>query len=485
MDLPSEYMVYHQAAKLARVTPIIYDSCINSCILYAAEYRDLPLCPFCNEARFKPNGKPRRRFNYFPLIPCLQGFFQSVERVQLMEYQSKFKSSADQISDIFDAVHYQKLLGEHVVVDGKELPHRYFNDSRDIALALSTDSYVLYKRRCGPVATPILLMNYNIPPHLRTHQEHVIYIRIIPGPHQPKNLASFLSPLDDELTQLAFGIPTFGASHATIFNLRAYVLFKLGDIIAIQKFLNIKGHNSIFPYWSCKIKAVRGLGKTHYIPLRPPRGQSREGALTRKADELPAQTHLDFVNTLEQIHDAPSKVAKERIAKQTGIRELPGLRRVGSLDYTRCAPWEWFHLLLENVIPNLVDLWTGQFKGLDIGNGEFRIVPHIWEIIGDETTAAVQDIPATFVRVLGNITMNCSLFTAESWCFWFVYLAPFLLENRFPKKKYYTHMQELSNIMKVTLQFRVTAEEVDDIEERLCKWVEKYEKYVLARYCIC
>ena len=80
--------------------------------------------------------------------------------------------------------------------------------------------------------------------------------------------------------------------------------------------------------------------------------------------------------------------------------------------------------------------------------------------------------------------MNCSLFTAESWCFWFVYLAPFLLENRFPKKKYYTHMQELSNIMKVTLQFHITAEEVDDIEEHLCKWVEKYEKYVLACYRI-
>ena len=83
------------------------------------------------------------------------------------------------------------------------------------------------------------------------------------------------------------------------------------------------------------------------------------------------------------------KAAKERIAKETGIRGLPGLHRVGSLDYARSAPWEWFHILLENIIPNLVDLWTGQFKGLDIGDNKFKIAPHIWEAIGEETAVAV------------------------------------------------------------------------------------------------
>ena len=395
-----------------------------------------------------------------------------------MKYRFNFESRPNNVSDIFDGAHYQKLLKERVVVDGEELEHHYFSDHRDVALALCTDSYLLYKRRNAPLAMPLLLLNYNIPPTLRTHHKYLICIRIIPGPHHPKNLGSFLSPLDKELAQLACGVPTFDGSEKGTFDLHAYVIMKLGDIPTVQKFLNIKGHNSIFPCRSCKIKAVRGLGKTHYVPLRPPK-QSGQGSVSWKAEDLPLRAHQDFLDVFQEIRDAPTKAAKERIAKETGIRGLPGLHRVGSLDYAQSIPWEWFHVLLENIIPNLIDLWTGQFKGLNIGDDEFKIAPHIWEAIGEETTAATEHIPASFVRVIYNVATQHSLFIAESWCFWFVYLAPLLLENRFPKNKYYTHMRKLSELMKLTLQFQITVEQVDDIERRFQKWVEKYEKSVL------
>ena len=57
-----------------------------------------------------------------------------------------------------------------------------------------------------------------------------------------------------------------------------------------------------------------------------------------------------------------------------------------------------------------------------------------------------------------------------------MYLAPLLLENRFPKNKYYMHMPEFSELIKLTLRFQITAEQVDDIEQRFQKWVQKYEK---------
>ena len=81
-----------------------------------------------------------------------------------------------------------------------------------------------------------------------------------------------------------------------------------------------------------------------------------------------------------------------------------------------------------------------------------------------------------FVRVLANIATNCSLFTAKSWSFWFVYLAPKLLEGQFPKQKYNRHMCELGEIMKVTLQLRVSHEQLDDIESHIVEWVQKYER---------
>ena len=61
------------------------------------------------------------------------------------------------------------------------------------------------------------------------------------------------------------------------------------------------------------------------------------------------------------------------------------------------------HLFLENLTKNLMNLWTGKFKGLDVGSEDYEIAPAVWEEIGRETAAAVKDIPADFVRALRNI----------------------------------------------------------------------------------
>ncbi|KAF9219822.1 hypothetical protein BS17DRAFT_685476, partial [Gyrodon lividus] len=84
----------------------------------------------------------------------------------------------------------------------------------------------------------------NLPPHFRTHLEHLICLGVIPGPHQPKDYESFLAPLDDECALLATGVHTFDALSRSHLNLHAYILFKDGDIVAIEKLLNIKGHNA-------------------------------------------------------------------------------------------------------------------------------------------------------------------------------------------------------------------------------------------------
>lgn len=121
------------------------------------------------------------------------------------------------------------------------------------------------------------------------------------------------------------------------------------------------------------------------------------------------------------------------------------------------------YLLFENVVQNLVHLWMGNFKGLDEGVGQYVIPSHIWKIIGMETVAAVRDIPAAFVRSLGNIAEDRSHFTAEGWAFWFIYLAPILLKSRL-HNCCYKHMVQLVDIMKTCIQFSLTCDEVDEIE---------------------
>lgn len=125
------------------------------------------------------------------------------------------------------------------------------------------------------------------------------------------------------------------------------------------------------------------------------------------------------------------------LMKFYGINGLPALHRVFSLDFSRSFPWEWMHLFLENICTNLVDLWTRRFKGLDEGFKHYELAPHIWEQVRCKTAEAVKDIPASFVRILTNIATDHGGFTAESWCFWFVHIAPIVLEGRFHRPKYY------------------------------------------------
>ena len=134
------------------------------------------------------------------------------------------------------------------------------------------------------------------------------------------------------------------------------------------------------------------------------------------------------------------------------------------------------HLFLENIIPTLVDHWTGHFKGLDSGHEDYKIPTVVWLQIGKETACVVSTLPSAFVQVLGNIAQDCLLFTAEAWGFWFMYLAPIVLKDRFSSDKFYKHVLLLVHIMLKMIKFTLTMTEMDEIEERLVQWVMLYER---------
>ena len=258
MDIDSEFRIVRRMSTLTEIQIRYYDCCINSCILFVLEYKECELCPHCNEERFDSQGKARQRFGYIPLIPRLQGYFQNCKLIELMSYRSEYKQSDDSISDIFDSDAYRTLCSQDVEADGRKIGHKFFSDPRDIALSLCIDSFLLFKRRRGgPSGTPILLKNHNVPPWLNNQLKYLICVGLISGPKQPKELRTFLMPLEEELVQLAHGVPTFDCTSEGIFDLHAYDILQTGDMVSIEKFLGIKGHNAIFPCRSCRIQAVR------------------------------------------------------------------------------------------------------------------------------------------------------------------------------------------------------------------------------------
>src|SRR5882762_1775119 len=159
-----------------------------------------------------------------------------------------------------------------------------------------------------------------------------------------------------------------------------------------------------------------------------------------------------------------------------GINGDPALHRVSSVDLVQCYPWDWMHLFLENIVPTLIKLWMGKFKGLDVGSGKYEIAKEVWAEIGCETVDAVKDIPSAFVWSISNIAIDRSYVTAEGWGVWFMYLAPFLLRDRFADAKYYHHLCSLVDIIKTCLQFEITEQKVDELEEKIHAWVRLYEE---------
>ena len=72
--------------------------------------------------------------------------------------------------------------------------------------------------------------------------------------------------------------------------------------------------------------------------------------------------------------EVASKKRKE-LAKRYGIKGVPILSCVSSISFPSSFPFDFMHLIWENLIPNLIEFWTGVFKDLDHDGKDYIIEP--------------------------------------------------------------------------------------------------------------
>jgi hypothetical protein len=455
-----------------------YSCCINSCICFVGPYKDLTKCPHCHEVARDVKGKPRHVFAYLPLIPRLQAMVANDERSKKMNYRGSYKHESGNIRDVFDGSHYQHLLRKPLPTGNSEnsRPSFYFSDKRDIALGLSTDGFAPFKQR-NKTCWPLILFNYNLPPDIRFQKRYCISLGTIPGPKKPHDMDSFLWPLVQELHQLEKGVKTFDPSSRSLFLLRAYLIIVFGDIPAIAMIMRMKGANGVSPCRICNIKAVRGGGSnTYYVPLRRdtiPNANPKQ----YNPSTLPLRKHDELLSQAAEVEDAQSNTAREKLAKEYGIKGTPILSTIMSITFPSSFPFDFMHVIWENLIPNLILLWTGNFKDLDHEDQDYIIEPRAWNEIGVATAQAKRTIPSIFGAPIPNIATHRSQMTAEMYSNWTLFIAPIVLRNRFKKAKYYKHFVTLVDLLKRCLAFEFTEEDIGYIDEGFQKWVQDYEKY--------
>ena len=480
-DISSWQVTSRHIQCLSGFKPVRYDCCPDSCVCYTGPYEKYDACPVCGKAWYKPNStQPRSYFAYLPIIPRLRAMVANPRLAKEMRYRSQYEDESQEgiMEDIFDGDLYKSLLNKLIMVAGKNLPFHHFSDHRDIALGVSMDGVSVFKKR-SKTCLPLLLFNYNLPPDTRFHMNNIIPAGIIPGPKKPVDMDSFLHPLVQELVQLEIGTTAFDGLSKVVFLLHAHLLVVSGDIPAVAVLMRMKGHNGFSPCRMCKIVGVKASSSnTYYVPLHR-RNVSGSSSGPYDPSNLPMRTHNGFIDEANQVQFARTLTLEQNLATEFGIKGIPLLSSLGSLSFPASFPYDFMHLVWENLIPNLVLFWTGCFKELRHEGMGYSLDDSVWTDICRISAEAGDTIPAAFgCRVPDMSTQRWQL-TAESWEVWTLYIAPIVLYGWFTEEKYYKHFQRLVHLLKLCLEYELPMEKVAKIENGFIRWVEDYERSVI------
>lgn len=465
---------------LARTRPALYPCCINSCLAYLGANLDLTHCPYCKEPKLNAAGKPRKFFRYCSVIDSLKSMFSNPDLVEKMAYRHRFESKEDIIQDIFDGKIYKQLQESNITVGGRDTGRKFFAAATDVALGMSTDGFAPFKSR-KQTCWPLLLFNLNLPPDLRFLLQYIICCGVIPGPRKPKDFDSFMFPFVAEMLELALGVedvPSLPGLAA--FTLYAFLIFYCGDMPAVNMVMKMKGHNGMVPCRMCKIKGVlKPTGKkgdhTYYVPLKPPFTMASQ---YQEYDplHLPLRTHNDFLREAALVDAAPTQKEAEILATLYGINGVSILVHLSSLFFPFSFPFDFMHLIYENLIKNLLDFFSGTFKDLDHEGQPYCLDSTVWEAIGKATAASGATIPGAYGARPRDFSKDRTGVTADMLSFWALYLGPIYLEKKFAKQEFYDHFVELVKLINLCLQFELHVDDLETIRQGFAQWVVDYER---------
>lgn len=263
--------------------------------------------------------------------------------------------------------------------------------------------------------------------------------------------------------------------------MQAFLILVFGDIPAISMLMHMKGHNGISPCRWCKIKGVQIPGKPKSPQYVPHNCQGHPAVphedQIRNPLDLPMRTHENFMADAHEVASAPLKKDQEDLAKACGIKGVPLLASLSSLSFPHSFPYDFMHLIWENVIKNLFALWTGKYKDLDQGKENHQVPQEDWNKVGLDTGDLRSSIQSAFGPAPFNFASKKKRWTADMRSFWTLYIGPIVLKDCLPAK-YYNHFLELVRLLHTCMKWSISAHELAELRQGFAKWVKTYEKCV-------
>jgi hypothetical protein len=175
----------------------------------------------------------------------------------------------------------------------------------------------------------------------------------------------------------------------------------------------------------CNISGVQASSSSSralYVPL------FREEGAPLNPLQLPLRTTEEFMRQARTVAASADGTEEAELSKMTGIKGVPILSCLSSLSLPHSFPADFMHLAYENVLPELLDLWTTNYKGFDSGEEEYSLTNSVLNAVGDALHVSGNTIPSYFGCRTPNPITERFQFTAEAWAMWSLLIAPILLQ---------------------------------------------------------
>ena len=355
----------------------------------------------CGQPRYKPKGrpsapsKPYAQMMYLPIMATIKAMFANAETSTLLRHRDKC---------LQEALHLMATASGQYSDFGDSQVHRHhytnmnlFKDPRDVALALSTDGAQLTMKKQSDTWLLILLL-LNLPAEIRYKSRYVIITLATPGPKPPGVIESFAYPIFEDMAKASIGIWTWDAVDSAYFVNRAYICMVLGDMLGSAKFNGMAGHTAVYGDRFSMVKGARASmakgAKAQYYPISPPQNDkyNPERPSSYDLDNLPMRNEKDYWEIIDKLHHAESKAASNRITRDTGISRMPLCVASPAFVHPTYFPMDPFHLLYENCMAYLWDVWTIHSKPSELTH----LNPEMAQRLGQLVSEAMSTLPASF-----------------------------------------------------------------------------------------
>ena len=188
----------------------------------------------------------------------------------------------DQIEDVWDGAVLWELLEKRVMIDSQEQAYKYGELSTDVFLVFTCNGISLHQgigaccSKMEYTCFPLELIILNLPPEVRTQDQYVYSLGVIPRPHKLKHLDSFYWPFYQECLHRLQGIQTYHTINCNFFPLCFYCPLRFSDLKVMIKLKGTVGVGTLKPCHECNVSTVRDTSSTgqrskaYYIPLTIP-----------------------------------------------------------------------------------------------------------------------------------------------------------------------------------------------------------------------